>query len=200
MAEGKKSFVAYCDWLECFEELTDEEAGRLVKHLFRYVNDKNPEAPDKLTKMLFIPMRQSLKRDLDKYEAYIEKQRDNGKRGGRPKKPKKPKPFSENPNEPKKADSDSVSVNDSVKKNTRFHAPTIDEVVAYFKENGYTEASGRRAWEYYQAGNWKDGRGNQVKAWKQKMRGVWFKDENLIKKPEEADPWLERLKKQKAQQ
>lgn len=85
-------------------------------------------------------------------------------------------------------------------KSERFHAPTIDEVIAYFKENGYTEASGRRAWEYYEAGNWKDGRGNQVKAWKQKMRGVWFKDENLAHKPEEADPWLEKLKKQKAQQ
>jgi hypothetical protein len=46
MAEGKKSFIAYADWLETFEELTDEEAGKLVKHLFRYVNDQDPEAPE----------------------------------------------------------------------------------------------------------------------------------------------------------
>jgi len=118
MAENKTSFVSYCDWLETFEELTDEEAGKLVKHLFRYVNDLNPDS-DKLTKLLFIPIQQSLKRDLKKYEQYIDKQRVNGQKGGRPKKPKKPKqpnPLFENPTEPKKADSVSVSVsvNDSV--------------------------------------------------------------------------------------
>jgi hypothetical protein len=116
MAENKKSFVAYCDWQETFEELSDEEAGKLVKHLFNYVNDKNPETSDKLTKMCFIPIKQSLKRDLKKYEVYIEKQSVNGKKGGRPKNPtlsETTQPFLE---KPKKADSVSVSVsvNDSV--------------------------------------------------------------------------------------
>jgi hypothetical protein len=112
MAENKKSFVAYCDWQETFEELSDEEAGKLVKHLFNYVNDKNPDASDKLTKMCFIPIKQSLKRDLKKYEGYIEKQSVNGKKGGRPKNPtlsEITQPFIE---KPKKADS--VSVSDSV--------------------------------------------------------------------------------------
>jgi len=85
MAKDKKSFIAYCDWLETFEELTDEEAGKLVKHLLRYVNDQNPVTEDKLTKMCFIPIQQSLKRDLKKYEGYVQKQRENGAKGGRPK-------------------------------------------------------------------------------------------------------------------
>jgi hypothetical protein len=112
MAENKKSFVAYCDWQETFEELSDEEAGKLVKHLFNYVNDNNPETSDKLTKMCFIPIKQSLKRDLKKYEGYIQKQSVNGKKGGRPKNPtlsEITQPFLE---KPKKADS--VSVSDSV--------------------------------------------------------------------------------------
>jgi hypothetical protein len=112
MAENKKSFVAYCDWQETFEELSDEEAGKLVKHLFKYVNDENPETSDKLTKMCFIPIKQSLKRDLKKYEGYIQKQSVNGKKGGRPKNPtlsQITQPFIK---EPKKADS--VSVSDSV--------------------------------------------------------------------------------------
>tara|TARA_R110002074_G_scaffold395834_1_gene584592 strand:- start:1912 stop:2601 length:690 start_codon:yes stop_codon:yes gene_type:complete len=111
MAENKKSFVAYCDWQETFEELSDEEAGKLVKHLFNYVNDKNPETSDKLTKMCFIPIKQSLKRDLKKYETYKEKQSVNGKKGGRPKNPtlsQKTQPFIK---KPKKADSVSVSDN-----------------------------------------------------------------------------------------
>jgi hypothetical protein len=116
MAENKKSFVAYCDWQETFEELSDEEAGKLVKHLFNYVNDKNPEASDKLTKMCFIPIKQSLKRDLKKYEVYIEKQSVNGKKGGRPKNPtlsETTQPFLD---KPKKADSVSDSVSVSVTK------------------------------------------------------------------------------------
>ena len=119
MAENKKSFVAYCDWQETFEELSNEEAGKLVKHLFNYVNDKDPDASDKLTKMCFIPIKQSLKRDLKKYEGYIKKQSDNGKKGGRPKNPtlsEKTQPFIE---KAKKADSVSVSVSvsDSVSDN-----------------------------------------------------------------------------------
>jgi hypothetical protein len=46
MAEGKKTFVAYTNWMATFEKLTDEEAGRLIKHLFRYVNDLDPEPPE----------------------------------------------------------------------------------------------------------------------------------------------------------
>ena len=107
MAKDKKSFVAYCDWLESFEELTDEEAGRLAKHLFRYVNDLNPEAPDKITKMCFIPIKQSLKRDLVKYEERADRARENGAKGGRPKTQKTQSVISE----PKKPDSVSVSVN-----------------------------------------------------------------------------------------
>jgi hypothetical protein len=111
MAENKKSFVAYCDWEETFEELSDEEAGKLVKHLFKYVNDKNPETSDKLTKMCFIPIKQSLKRDLKKYETYIEKQSVNGKKGGRPKNPTLSEITQPLIEEPKKADSVSVSDN-----------------------------------------------------------------------------------------
>ena len=108
MAKDKKSFIAYCDWIESFEELSDEEAGRLAKHLFRYVNDKNPEAPDKLTKMCFIPIKQALKRDLNKYETIRERNIENGKKGGRP---KKPTGLSGLNKKPKKAVNDNVSVN-----------------------------------------------------------------------------------------
>jgi hypothetical protein len=114
MATGKKSFIAYCDWLETFEELDDAEAGRLVKHLFRYVNDLDPQTEDKLTKMTFIPIKQTLKRDLKKHEAVAERNRENGAKGGRP---KKPSGLSELNEKPKKADSDSDSDSDNVNDN-----------------------------------------------------------------------------------
>jgi hypothetical protein len=186
MAKDKKSFVAYCDWLESFEELTDEEAGRLAKHLFRYVNDLNPEAPDKITKMCFIPIKQSLKRDLVKYEERAERARLNGAKGGRPKTQKTQSVISE----PKKPDSVnvSVSVNDNVSvssKDDGIKPPSLEEVILYFDENGYTKESATKMFEYYEESRkprgrvWKDGRGNTVKNWKQKARSIWFKDDNL---------------------
>ena len=119
MAKDKKSFVLYCDQQGVFNKLPDEIAGRLIKHIFAYVNDENPPCDDLLLSIAFEPIQQSLKRDLKKYEVYIDKQKENGAKGGRPKKEEetqKTQPFF---HEPKKADSVSVSVsgseNESVK-------------------------------------------------------------------------------------
>lgn len=68
MAENKKSIIVYADWIDKFEELEDDEAGRLIKHFFRYVNDLNPEYPDRTTKLMFIDIKATLKRDLTKWE------------------------------------------------------------------------------------------------------------------------------------
>lgn len=61
-------------------------------------------------------------------------------------------------------------------------APTLEEVKAYFKENGYTLDSAEKFFKYYENGNppWTDGKGNPVRAWKQKCQSVWFKPENKI--------------------
>ncbi len=77
---------------------------------------------------------------------------------------------------------DSNTIKESkVKEKKLIYTPTIDEVELYFKENGYTRDSAVKAFHYYQENNWKDSRNNQVKNWKQKMQGVWFKEENKIK-------------------
>jgi hypothetical protein len=57
MAENKKGVLVYADWIDKFEELEDDEAGRLIKHFFRYVNDLNPEYPDRTTKLMFIDIK-----------------------------------------------------------------------------------------------------------------------------------------------
>jgi hypothetical protein len=81
MAKDKKSFLLYCDLIHTFEELDDDEAGRLIKHIFRYVNDLNPQAPDKITKIAFEPIKQQLKRDLTKWEMELENKSIGGRIG-----------------------------------------------------------------------------------------------------------------------
>lgn len=73
MATNKKSVLLYCDIIHTVEELTDEEAGKLFKHYLRYINDQNPTAPDKLTQIVFEPIKQNLKRDLIKWKERSER-------------------------------------------------------------------------------------------------------------------------------
>lgn len=82
MAEDKKGFILYADQQTLFEGLDDNEAGVLIKHIFRYVNDENPEPPDKITKISFEPIKQQLKRDLVKYEKIKGFRSEIGKIGG----------------------------------------------------------------------------------------------------------------------
>lgn len=85
MADNKKSVLLYCDIIHTVEELNDEEAGKLFKHYLRYINDLNPNAPDKLTQIVFEPIKQNLKRDLKKWESIIDKRKLAGSIGGKQK-------------------------------------------------------------------------------------------------------------------
>ena len=118
MADNKNSFVLYTEYIEIFEELSDEDAGQLVKHLFRYVNDKDPKTENPFAKLAFIPIKQQLKRDLKKYESICERNSKNGAKGGRPEKPKKPTGLTGLKNKPKKADNEDEHDNDNEHDNT----------------------------------------------------------------------------------
>ena len=80
MAENKKSFILYADQIHLFESLSDDEAGRVIKHLFRYVNDLNPELPDRTTQLIFEPIKQQLKRDLETWKKSISGKSEGGKK------------------------------------------------------------------------------------------------------------------------
>src|SRR5690606_12856756 len=62
----------------------------------------------------------------------------------------------------------------------KFLPPTEEEVINYFKENGYSEEGAKTAFKYYEAGNWHDAKNNPIKSWKQKMIAVWFRPEYKI--------------------
>lgn len=83
MAENKKSFVAYADWKETFDALSDEKAGQLIKHIFAYVNDENPESEDMLINAVFASIKQTLKRDLKKWEKQYTQRVEAGKKSAK---------------------------------------------------------------------------------------------------------------------
>ena len=79
MAEGKKTFIFYSDWINMVSEMPDKEAGMLLKHILEYVNDKYPETDNPLVKMAFGHMKPMLKKDLDKWAKQLQKYSDMGK-------------------------------------------------------------------------------------------------------------------------
>jgi len=82
MATDKKSFILYCDQRGTWERLSDEQAGKLIKHVISYVNDENPES-DFVTELAFEGIKRALKSDLIKYEAIKAKRSEAGRRGGK---------------------------------------------------------------------------------------------------------------------
>jgi hypothetical protein len=80
--EGKKSFVLYADQREIFEELSNEDAGKLIKHIFAYISDENPESDDKILRLAFLPIKTQLKRDLKLWDEKKQLRSEAGKKGG----------------------------------------------------------------------------------------------------------------------
>lgn len=119
MAEGKKSFIAYSDWHAMFKLLPDEVAGKLIKHVFSYVNDEEPETDDFIIKALFEQIKATLKRDLQKWDKQREQRVDAGKKSAEIRSTKSnDRSTTVNETERNPTVSVSVSVNDSVKEDS----------------------------------------------------------------------------------
>jgi hypothetical protein len=114
---GKRAFLLYTDLCAVFGELTDEQAGQIIKEIVNYANSKtepNQEKPSGLSgllKALSTPFKNHIDRDFAAWEHKAEIGRNNGKLGGRPK-AEITQANLNNPDEPVKV---KVKVKDKVK-------------------------------------------------------------------------------------
>jgi hypothetical protein len=141
MAKEKKSFILYADQQGVFNQLPDEIAGRLIKHIFAYVNDEQPVTDELIINIAFEPIKQCLKRDLCRWKEYLDKQSVNGKKGGRPKKPNESEITQAFSDKPKKADSVSVSVNESVNVNDKEEYTPFETIWTLYGKVGNRKTS-----------------------------------------------------------
>jgi len=109
----KKSFILYHDLCEIFAELTDEQAGQLIKEIALYakaITHNNPQKPIGLSGLLNAiasPFKNHIDRDFAVWLEKRETNAENGKKGGRP-------PKKKNPNNPVKGVTATVTVTDTV--------------------------------------------------------------------------------------
>ena len=113
---AKNTIIVYTDLMEQLEELSYEERGVILTSMIKYqLGEELPEM-SKILKLVFIPIRQSIDRDNAAYVIKCEKNRENGKLGGRPKNQtdnNKPNGYNEETEKPKKADNDNDNDNDN---------------------------------------------------------------------------------------
>lgn len=77
MAKDQKGFIVYGDIKATADELTDEQLGQLFRGMIDYfVQGECPRFTDSL-KFAFIPIKQQMDRDADKYVEKCEKMRSN---------------------------------------------------------------------------------------------------------------------------
>ena len=91
----------FTDYDDTFADMSDEEAGRLIKALIHYGATGEIASLPGPERLVFGILRRQHDRDNEDYQAFIEKQTENGKKGGRPRKnPENPTVFDKNPENP----------------------------------------------------------------------------------------------------
>jgi len=193
MASGKKSFVLYCDLIYTIEKMPNDKAGELFKHILAYVNDLNPTTNDLIIELTFEPIKQQLKRDLEKWETEIKPKRtESGRLGGiksgeaRRSKTKQNEANASNSkqNEANEAVNVSVNVNDNVIKD--ISKTTLEDCEKLFLDKtafNWTDSFARKEAEkfynFYCSNGWKIGK-NTMKSLTHAIGG-WI---SRVDKPE----------------
>ena len=81
-----------------------------------------------------------------------------------------------------------IDKSDKPPKRTRFIPPSLEEVQAYCKERN-NNVDAQKFFEYYDAADWYDAKGDKVKSWKQKVITWERKDEKRTPQTNKNDGW-----------
>ena len=90
--------LIYPSHYELMEELTDEQAGLLIKTIGRYQRGEDISISDVLVKGIWMGIKSDFDKQRETYEAVCKRNQENGKKGGRPKKTQKTQVVLEKPN------------------------------------------------------------------------------------------------------
>lgn len=78
----KKSFVMYNEWKPLFTNITDEQAGQLIKAVYAYQFGEESPPEEPLLNSVYQMMRGRFETDAEKYREVCEKRKLNGQKGG----------------------------------------------------------------------------------------------------------------------
>ena len=183
---GKDSFILYTEQREIFSQLSDEDAGKLIKAIFNYSETGQEPELNNILKFAFIPIRQQLDRNTLKWEETKQKRVEAGRLGGINRAKNQGENLSSKSKQcldmlskgKQKQANQAVNVNVNVngikeniikeKQAKKFVAPSLEDVNKYIQEKSL-RVDGQQFYDYFTEGGWVDAKGNKVKNWKQKL-------------------------------
>lgn len=199
----KKSFVLYTKHEEIINSLSDEEAGKLIKAIFKYVNKGIEPQLNGLLNVVFIPIRQDIDSNMEKWLEEKNKRAEAGRKGmqarwGR---------VQENNNVITENNKDNnvisaitkitdnvnvnVNVNDNVlskekniKKRKTFQKPTVEEIKQYCLDRK-NNIDPENFFDFYESKGWKVGK-EPMKDWKASIR-TWEKNNKPIQRSKNSN-------------
>lgn len=131
----KDSFILYTEQKEVIDKLSDEQAGKLIKAIYKYVETEKMPELDKLLDIVIIPFKQNLDRNKEKYNKISEIRAKAGAKGGKQKKQKQTKEINcnDNVNENENVN-DNVNVNDNDKVSDSC-VDGLQKIIDFYNEN-----------------------------------------------------------------
>lgn len=202
-----KALMIPFDKFVILDILPPEQYKNTLTKMRQYVeHGEEPEGLEPMEQMAFESLRAFMNENIKTYQRTIEANRQNGRKGGRPRKAKETDGFSEKPtetngepNETHKNQStkykvqstkntDSIesieidaSASPSPRASKRFSPPGLGEIEAYFAEKGGTAAQAERFRDFYESNGWKVGK-NPMKSWKAAASGWMSRDKESAQK------------------
>lgn len=202
-----KALMIPFDKFVILDILPPEQYKNTLTKMRQYVeHGEEPEGLEPMEQMAFESLRAFMNENIKTYQRTIEANRQNGRKGGRPRKAKETDGFSEKPmathgepNETHKTQStkykvqstkytDSIesieidaSASPSPRASKRFSPPGLEEIEAYFAEKGGTAAQAERFRDFYESNGWKVGK-NPMKSWKAAASGWMSRDKESAQK------------------
>ena len=137
----KDSFILYTEQKEVINKLSDEQAGKLIKAIYEYVETEKMPELDPLLDIVIIPFKQNLDRNKEKYNKISEIRAKAGAKGGKQKKQKQTKESkcneNDNVNENENVnDNENVNVNDNDNENVSDSCVDgLQEIINFYNEN-----------------------------------------------------------------
>lgn len=127
----KDSFILYTEQKAVIDKLTDEQAGKIIKAIYEYVEtDKMPQL-DNILDLVITPFKLALDRNKAKYEKVSKVRAEAGAKGGKQKKQMQTKKSKCN-------DNDNENVNVNVNDNDNVGESCIDglqQIIDFYNNN-----------------------------------------------------------------
>ena len=190
---NKKSFVFYDSWGDVFNEMSDEEAGKMIKTMIIYHREKTVKNMPLSLRLAFALIKNQMDIDAEKYDDICEKRKQSGAKGGDAKKEKKQKVANAKFAKEKKQKVASVADNDNDNDNdintlltecdniAHTSTPTLDDVVDFCRKEKL-KVNAEKFFNHYQSIGWKTPSGAVMEDWKARLRSWDAEDKDKTKK------------------